>query len=194
MSTQNERELARYRLAQALGDAYDCNRVWEAWSYGTMSQDDFSMVAEDDDRLYEIVEAVCAPLLSSIAELEKQVAEFETKWDETDAALAEAESRIDALSKDAEWQPIETAPKTGRTILIGYFNKLGNWRTMRGEWFSREYIDEYFEDPDMVEPGWYEVTVEADESPNCWPTNPTHWKPLPKPPAIDTAISAREGE
>ena len=108
--------------------------------------------------------------------------------------LSEDQSRIDALSKDAEWQPIETAPKTGRTILIGYFNKLGNWRTMRGEWFSREYIDEYFEDPDMVEPGWYEVTVEADESPNCWPTNPTHWKPLPKPPAIDTAISAREGE
>ena len=27
------------------------------------------------------------------------------------------------------WQPIETAPKTGRTLLLGYFNSHGNWRT-----------------------------------------------------------------
>ena len=74
MSTQNERELAKDRLAKELSDAMDCTRVWDAWYYGTMSQDDFSLIAEDDERLNDIVEAVCAPLLS----------------------------RIDALSKDAE--------------------------------------------------------------------------------------------
>ena len=41
-------------VAEALGDAYDCGRVWSAWSYGTMGPDDFSMVAEDAERVAEI--------------------------------------------------------------------------------------------------------------------------------------------
>ena len=80
------------------------------------------------------------------------------------------------------WQPIETAPKDGRTLLLGRFNECGNWRTMRGEWMSQGYIDEYWEDPDVGEPGWFETSVEADETPNCWPTSPTHWMPLPSSP------------
>ena len=44
-------------IAQALGDAYDCTRVWSAWGYGTMSHDDFQLIAEDGDRLREIVDA-----------------------------------------------------------------------------------------------------------------------------------------
>src|SRR5471032_3735 len=39
-------------------------------------------------------------------------------------------------AKPVAWQLIESAPKDGRTLLIGYFNKLGNWRTMRGRWYS----------------------------------------------------------
>ena len=38
----------------ALGDVYDCIRVWEAWSYGTMGPGDFSLVAEDSERVAEI--------------------------------------------------------------------------------------------------------------------------------------------
>ena len=44
-------------VAAAIGDAYDCNRVWSAWSYGTMGPDDFSRVAEDGDRVAEIAGA-----------------------------------------------------------------------------------------------------------------------------------------
>lgn len=44
-------------VAAALGDAYDCGRVWSAWSYGTMGPDDFSMIAEDGDRVAEIARA-----------------------------------------------------------------------------------------------------------------------------------------
>ncbi|WP_418145537.1 hypothetical protein ABL850_15870 [Variovorax paradoxus] len=44
-------------VAAALGDAYDCTRVWQAWGVGTMSQDDFSSVAEDPDRVAEIAHA-----------------------------------------------------------------------------------------------------------------------------------------
>jgi hypothetical protein len=80
------------------------------------------------------------------------------------------------------WQPIETAPKDGRTVLLGYHNSHGKWRTMRGQWMSQEYIDENFEEPDMATPGWYETSVEADDIPSAWFTEPTHWMPLPPAP------------
>jgi hypothetical protein len=44
-------------VADALGEAYDCTRVWSAWSYDTMGPDDFSLVAENDSRLAEIADA-----------------------------------------------------------------------------------------------------------------------------------------
>jgi hypothetical protein len=81
------------------------------------------------------------------------------------------------------WQPIETAPKTGRTLLLGYLNSAGKWRTVRGQWMSEAYISEQWEEPDDAEPGWYETSVEADDPPNCWPIEPTHWMPLPAAPA-----------
>lgn len=80
------------------------------------------------------------------------------------------------------WQPIESAPKTGRTLLLGRFNDLGNWRTMRGQWFSQAAIDQEWEEPDEGEEGWYETAVEPDV-PNCWPIAPTHWMPLPSAPS-----------
>lgn len=43
--------------------AYDCTRVWEAWSVGTMSQDDFVPVTE---RLDDIVSTVLAAIESAI--------------------------------------------------------------------------------------------------------------------------------
>lgn len=52
-------------IAEALGEAYDCLRVWSAWSYGTMGPDDFSLVAEDSDRLAEIRDAAIQAILQS---------------------------------------------------------------------------------------------------------------------------------
>jgi hypothetical protein len=66
--------------------------------------------------------------------------------------------------------------------LLGYPNVLGKWRTVRGEWISQAVIGETWEDPDEAEPGWYETSVEADDAPNCWPINPTHWMDLPAAP------------
>ena len=52
------REAVHQAVAEALGSgAYDCTRVWEAWSYGTMGSDDFVPVAEDGDRVAEIADA-----------------------------------------------------------------------------------------------------------------------------------------
>ena len=89
---------------------------------------------------------------------------------------------LHGISEPSGWMPIETAPKDGRTILFGYRNSLGKWRTMRGKYFTRATIDEEWEEPDECDEGWYETSVEADDVPNYWAMNPTHWMPLPAAP------------
>lgn len=55
--TEELREAVCSAVAEALGSAYDCTRVWSAWGYGTMGPDDFCLVAEDDARVAEIADA-----------------------------------------------------------------------------------------------------------------------------------------
>lgn len=63
--TDITKEAVDEAIATALGDAYDCTRTWSAWSYGTMGPDDFSLVAEDSDRLREITDAAIQAVLQS---------------------------------------------------------------------------------------------------------------------------------
>ncbi|MFY3433945.1 hypothetical protein ACOTI9_14960 [Achromobacter mucicolens] len=86
------------------------------------------------------------------------------------------------MSEKNEWKPIESAPKTGRKLLLGYWNSHGKWRTVRGQWVSADHIAESFEDPDDAEEGWFETSAEADDVPNCWPVTPSQWQPLPAAP------------
>ncbi|CAN7740073.1 hypothetical protein [Duganella sp. LjRoot269] len=120
------------------------------------------------------------------------------------ARAALAQRAISVEAQPVAWEMIESAPKDGRTLLLGYFNKLGNWRTMRGRWYSAAAIADDWEDPDDAEEGWYETAVEPD-IPNCWATTPTHWQPLPAKPAvgddaspqaaaIDAAMAAQQRE
>ena len=51
-------EELREAFAQNLSDTYVCSRVWSAWSYGTMSEDDFSPASECDELLDSLVQAV----------------------------------------------------------------------------------------------------------------------------------------
>lgn len=45
-------------LTDAIGScAYDCTRVWSAWQCGTMSDDDFVSIADDEDRIADIADA-----------------------------------------------------------------------------------------------------------------------------------------
>jgi hypothetical protein len=124
--------------------------------------------------------------------------ELEGHWVSAMANPDEVPAYVKACIESAEkeavpvaWEPIETAPKTGRTLILGYINSAGKWRTTRGQWMSEAYIAEQWEDPDDAEPGWYETSVEADDAPNCWPIMPTHWMPLPAAPA---ALSQKAGE
>jgi hypothetical protein len=60
--SEETREQVCTAVAESLGDAYDCTRVWSAWGVGTMSQADFSLVAEDDSRVAEIADAAISAL------------------------------------------------------------------------------------------------------------------------------------
>lgn len=47
-----------------LHDVYLCSRVWEAWSFGTMTADDFYHAADDEEFISEIADAAILALLS----------------------------------------------------------------------------------------------------------------------------------
>lgn len=55
--SEEDVERASEAVAEALGRAYDYNRVWNAWDYGTMGPGDFSMVAATPWRTHEIASA-----------------------------------------------------------------------------------------------------------------------------------------
>ena len=61
-SDSEQAEKVDEAIREALGDAYDCLRVCNAWSYGTMGTYDFSQVAEDPDRVADIRNAAAAAL------------------------------------------------------------------------------------------------------------------------------------
>lgn len=63
----------------------------------------------------------------------------------------------------SEWQPIETAPKDGRDILL--------WPTR----WPRKKIDLGFWNDGS---GSWSLSTDIEYSPQ----NPTHWMPLPEPP------------
>ncbi|SOY79976.1 hypothetical protein CBM2599_A120541 [Cupriavidus taiwanensis] len=65
--TDEQREKVCEAVAGALGDAYDCMRVWSAWGMGTMGRDDFALVAEDASRVAEIADAAIDALLAQSA-------------------------------------------------------------------------------------------------------------------------------
>ncbi|QLB38272.1 hypothetical protein phiGT1_60 [Sulfitobacter phage phiGT1] len=64
MNEQDTQTVERVKaaIAEALGDAYDCTRVWEAWSVGTMTENDFFLVSDDGDRLDDLARAAIAAM------------------------------------------------------------------------------------------------------------------------------------
>ena len=57
-----DRDAISNALLSSLGTVYDCNRVWSAWSHGTMGPDDFVPFDSQDDRIEEVVDAIIAAL------------------------------------------------------------------------------------------------------------------------------------
>lgn len=82
-----------------------------------------------------------------------------------------------------EWLPIETAPRDGTAILVmrntwpgtktGRAENCNGHNTYVAEWWGCEYKGM----------GDWMCYMDAVEDPKC-PINPTHWMPLPPPPAL----------
>lgn len=92
----------------------------------------------------------------------------------TDEAHDAIESKLRELLP--AWLPIDAAP-VNRTVLLGFRNENGNWRSTRGAWMDEVEIASWENDDYPV--GWYETPVEGEE---CFYIEPTHWMPLPKEP------------
>lgn len=43
-------------LYERLEDLFYCDRVWSAWDLGTMSEDDFSLITEDEEFMEELLD------------------------------------------------------------------------------------------------------------------------------------------
>lgn len=108
-----------------------------------------------------------------------------TGW-QARAALAQAPAAV------PQWQPIETAPKNGRKLILAYRNRADKARTVMARWLTDEEAAETDADGVGLEGGWYEcidnwgeyteVTLNEGE--------PTHWMLPPAPPAADSSHQA----
>ena len=80
------------------------------------------------------------------------------------------------------WHPIESAPK-GFKVLAGYLNEAGKWRTVIARYYPENSLTAAEDSEDEFAPeGWYEESETHEELLPILP--PTHWMPLPAPPAL----------
>ena len=98
----------------------------------------------------------------------------------------QADAGAPALSEKvitaAEWLPIESAPKDGRSILIG-----GGSYSYSGETFPEDRPFEQVAKAAYVDGEWFGgFGSEYDEK---YSHSPTHWMPLPSPPGAEVTIS-----
>ncbi|MCA0188093.1 MAG: hypothetical protein LCH90_19280 [Proteobacteria bacterium] len=146
-ATTYDTDLLDQALQTVLGDAFDCTRVWNAWSYGTIGPDDFVLVAENDERIAEIREAVLAALPRAVAADHPVNQRLLEALDQanmaligylpghrnsiTDAAIEAARtasSSAKAIQKAAPLEPVtgDLLPPIGSTVLI-HLNSQDAW-------------------------------------------------------------------
>jgi hypothetical protein len=57
------KEKLKNTLREQLSDALICTRTWNAWNYGTMGEDDFQLLIEDEDYIDQLAESVLLSIL-----------------------------------------------------------------------------------------------------------------------------------
>lgn len=92
-----------------------------------------------------------------------------------------------------DWQPIETAPKTGKKVLLFYVNQSNNGRTVVARWLGKEEVEEIDEEGVGLMEGWYECIDNWDDYTDIAICEgyPTLWMPLPLPPSDFTLIGKK---
>ena len=100
----------------------------------------------------------------------------ELVWQAWQAALAPAVP---------QWMPIETAPKTGRKLIVFYMNRNNKARTVMARWLTDEQAAETDTDDVGLEGGWYECIDNWDDytEVEIHEGEPMLWLPLPAAPS-----------
>jgi hypothetical protein len=93
-----------------------------------------------------------------------------------------------ALAQDS-WQPIATAPQTGRKVILFYLNRNSLPRRVMARWLTDEQAAEIDGDGVGLEAGWYECIDNWDDYTEVaiYEGEPTHWMPLPTAPRKEQA-------
>lgn len=86
-----------------------------------------------------------------------------------------------------EWRKVDDSTPRGRKLIAGYFNELGNWRTVTARYYEADTLpwseDQTDEEGGFAPAGWYE---ESETHETLLPMEcPTHWMPLAAPPEKD---------
>lgn len=144
--------------------------------YASNYEKEFSSWIGDGTKVYNLGDCAIIIWHNIITPLRNRIKELEA------ATTPQSEVRV----MGDEWRDISSAPKDGQTVLLGYENLNGKWRTLRGQWFSEQAILDEWEDPAEGSEGWYETSAQADDPPNCWLVYPTHWQPLPSLPKLNS--------
>ena len=97
------------------------------------------------------------------------------------AALAQEQA------EPVAWQRIETAPKTGRKVILFYLNRNNFPRTVMARWVTDDEAVETDTDCVGLEGGWYECIDNWDDYTEVaiHEGEPTHWMPLPPAPTSE---------
>lgn len=96
------------------------------------------------------------------------------------AEIRDLARKLRAEAEGRGWQPIETAPKN-RKLIVGYRNRLGNWRTVMACYYLPETLESDSSESGWAEEGWYEESEAYEELSPC-DEEPAHWQPLPPGP------------
>ena len=102
---------------------------------------------------------------------------------------------LETKQEPVAWQSIESAPKTGRKVILFYKNRLNVGRTVIARWLTDEQATEIDGDDVGLEGGWYECIDNWDDFTEVaiHEGEPSHWMPLPAPP-IEALRQALETE
>lgn len=80
-----------------------------------------------------------------------------------------------------QWMPIETAPKDGTAVLVGYYDHTGQWQSVRAVWVEEGAL-ECMDSGELSIAGWREEPRISDTL-YLTDETPTHWMPMPEPPS-----------
>lgn len=146
-----------------------------------------------EQELQQLLEINNAESKALVMSQDESIKELQQKIDELKKQLdIEVEIRKDAvdkrwecmkenaeLKKQNEWQPIETAPKDGTSVLVHSYK----WIEPTMMYYSsEEYFEEEYGDSEYMESGWYVSHGMDFDQPDEYTREPTHWMPLPTPP------------